>query len=385
LSGTGLSQLTLGIKIYTKPTCIMTDDVTPFLVSENRTARQAMEQLEQTAEKIIFVVDAEFRLTGSLTDGDIRRWILSDGDLKVPVGRICNRQPYTVDGGYLPEAVRTDMLDRNLNCVPVLDASRQITRLLFWKELFQGAVTSKPVRHLNLPVVIMAGGKGTRLAPFTNVLPKPLIPVGNQTVIEIIIEQFLPYGLNRFQISVNYKAKILKSFFEELAPSYTVTYLEENEPRGTAGVLRALYAPTAEPIIVTNCDVLIRADYAELVAFHAANNYDLTLVASLKDYHIPYGVCELEKGGGLANITEKPLFSFLVNTGMYVVRRDKLGLIPEEAHCDMPDLMQKIKAVGGRIGVYPVGDKAWIDTGEWPEYRKALESLDRMSMHAFSS
>jgi len=363
----------------------MNQDVIPFLVPGTHTVRQAMEQLEKNEEKIVFVVDAEYHLAGSVTDGDIRRWILSDGDLKAPVARICNHQPYTVDDDYLPEVVRADMLDRNMNCVPVIDSTRHITRLLFWKELFQGAVADKPVRHLDLPVVIMAGGKGTRLAPFTNVLPKPLIPVGNRTIIEIIIDQFLPYGLNRFQISVNYKAKILKSFFEELAPSYTVSYLEENEPRGTAGVLRALCAPTPEPILVTNCDVLIRADYAELVAFHIANDYDLTLVASLKDYHIPYGVCELEKGGGLAAITEKPMLNFLVNTGMYVVRRDKLGLIPEDTRCDMTDLMQKIKAVGGRIGVFPVSDKAWVDTGEWHEYQKAVESLGRVNVRAFSS
>jgi NDP-sugar pyrophosphorylase family protein len=276
--------------------------------------------------------------------------------------------------------LRADMLDRNLNCVPVLGAAGQILRLLFWKEVFQGTVATRSARQLDLAVVIMAGGKGTRLAPFTNVLPKALIPVGNQTVIEMIIGQFLPYGLNRFHLSVNYKSKILKSFFEELAPSYRVSYLEESEPRGTAGSLRSLYSPTSKPVIVTNCDVLIRADYAELVAFHTANDYDLTLVASLKDYRIPYGICELEKGGSLANITEKPQYSFLVNTGMYVVRCDKLGLIPEDGPCDMTDLMQKIKAGGGRIGVFPVGENAWTDTGEWNEYRKALDMLDRKGL-----
>jgi NDP-sugar pyrophosphorylase family protein len=241
--------------------------------------------------------------------------------------------------------------------------------------MFQEGAAIKQKRRLGLPVVIMAGGQGTRLAPFTSVLPKPLIPVGDRTVIEIIIDQFLPYGLDNFYLSVNYKSKILKSFFEELAPSYSVTYLEEKEPRGTAGSLRMLYAPTPEPLIVTNCDVMIQADYAELVSFHTDNNYDLTLVASLKDYHIPYGVCELENGGSLARITEKPQYSFLVNTGMYVVRRDRLGLIPEQARCDMTDFIEQIKKTGGRIGVFPIGESAWVDTGEWTEYRKALDSL----------
>jgi len=360
----------------------MSEDVKPFLSPQTHTIRQAMEQLEKTEEKIIFVVDVESRLIGSLTDGDIRRWILSDGDLKANVINVCNRKPHVANEDFSTEQIRTEMLSRNLGCVPVVNSSRKIVRLLFWKELFQGNVAIKPKRRLNVPVVIMAGGQGTRLAPFTNVLPKPLIPVGDRTVIEIIIDQFLSYGLDQFHLSVNYKSKILKSFFEELAPNYSVKYLEEREPRGTAGSLRMLYSPTRENIIVTNCDIVIRADLAELVSFHTDNNYDLTLVASLKEYHIPYGVCELENGGSLARIAEKPQYSFLVNTGMYVVRRDRLDLIPEQQRSDMTDFIEQIKNHGGRVGVFPIGDNAWVDTGEWTEYRKALDSLGRLSGRA---
>jgi dTDP-glucose pyrophosphorylase len=360
----------------------MNDNVKPFLVPQTHSIRQAMEQLEKTEEKIVFVVDAESRLIGSLTDGDIRRWILSDGDLKAQVFHVCNRKPYVAEEGFGTEQVRNEMLHGNFGCVPVVNPARQIVRLLFWEELFQGVVAAKPKRRLNLPVVIMAGGQGTRLAPFTNVLPKPLIPVGDRTVIEIIIDQFLPYGLDRFYLSVNYKSKILKSFFEELAPSYSVTYLEEKEPRGTAGSLRALYAPTQEQLIVTNCDIVIQTDLVELVSFHMENQYDLTLVASLKEYRIPYGVCEIEDGGTLARITEKPQYSFLVNTGMYVVRRDRLDLIPEQTRCDMTDFIEQLKKAGGRVGVFPIGESAWVDTGEWTEYRKALDSLGRLGVRA---
>ena len=353
----------------------MTEEVKPFLVPKTHTIRQAMEQLERTEEKIIFVVDSDSRLVGSLTDGDIRRWILSDGDLKAEVSVVCNGDPRVVEEDFNVEQLRSDMLHRNLGCVPVVNSSREIVKLVFWKELFQSEVAVSSKRQLNLPVVIMAGGKGTRLAPFTNVLPKPLIPMGDRTVIEIIIDQFLPYGLDRFHLSVNYKSKILKSFFEELAPKYSVAYIEEREPRGTAGALRALYEEGSDNVIVTNCDVIIQADLADLVSFHTENNHDLTLVASLKDYKIPYGVCELEKGGTLGQIKEKPQYSFLVNTGMYVVRRDRLHLIPEEAHCDMTDFIETLKREGGSVGVFPIGEKAWIDTGEWAEYRKAIDSL----------
>ena len=360
-------------------TISMTENVRPFLVPQTHTIRQAMEQLERTEEKIIFVIDTDSRLVGSLTDGDIRRWILSDGDLKALVSHVCNCSPRVVEEDFDVDELRAEMLNRNLGCVPVVSASREIVKLVFWKDLFQNEVAVTPKRQLELPVVIMAGGKGTRLAPFTNVLPKPLIPMGDRTVIEIIIDQFLPYGLNRFHLSVNYKSKILKSFFEELSPKYSVGYIEETEPRGTAGALRALYSDTPDNVFVTNCDIIIQADLAELVSFHTENNHDLTLVASLKDYKIPYGVCELEKGGSLARIKEKPQYSFLVNTGMYVVRRDRLNLIPENAHCDMTDFIETLKKNGGSIGVFPIGENAWIDTGEWAEYRKAIDSLGRLT------
>jgi len=356
----------------------MNHSIAPFLIPKTHTIRQAMEQLETTEEKILFVVDEQSRLVGSLTDGDIRRWILSDGDLKAQVLRVCNCNPFVVHDGFRIEQVSASMLKGNFGCVPVINRSRQIVQLLFWKEVFQGGGASRPKHRLNLPVIIMAGGQGTRLAPFTSVLPKPLIPVGDRTVIETIIEQFLPYGLDSFHLSINYKSKIIKSFFEELAPSYTVTYMEESEPRGTAGALRNMCNAESENLIVTNCDILVKADYAELVAFHSSNNYDLTLVAALKDYGIPYGICELDKSGSLARITEKPQYSFLVNTGMYVVRRDRLSLIPTEARCDMTDLIAKIKSADGRIGVFPVGENAWIDFGEWGEYRKALDALGRI-------
>ena len=360
------------------------DDVKPFLVLQTHTIRQAMEQLETSEEKIIFVVDLEARLVGTLTDGDIRRWILSDGDLKASAIQVCNHRPYAVEEGFSPEHVCAEMVNRNISCVPVVNSSRAVIRLIFWKELFQSEAVSKAQRTLDLPVVIMAGGKGTRLAPFTNVLPKPLIPVGDRTIIEIIIDQFLPYGIRQFHLSINYKSKILKSFFEELAPPYSVEWVEETEPLGTAGSLRALYKPAAESIIVTNCDIVIQTDFAELESFHTQHGDDLTMVASLKNYNIPYGVCELEKGGTLARISEKPQYSFLVNTGMYLVRRDRLNLIPEHARFDMTDFIQRLKEEGGRIGVFPIGEHAWIDTGEWTEYRKALSSFERLSAPAAS-
>jgi NDP-sugar pyrophosphorylase family protein len=224
--------------------------------------------------------------------------------------------------------------------------------------------------------VIMAGGKGTRLDPFTRILPKPLIPIGDKSIIEIIIDKFLKYQINHFIVSVNEKSKIIKSYFEELNPPYSISYIHEPKPLGTAGSLKYLDKKDCHSIIVTNCDIIIDADYADLVDSHLKDNNDITLVASMKQYKIPYGVCEIENGGALKTIIEKPEYNFLVNTGMYIIKTESLKLVPFEEYFHMTHLIEKVKAAGGKIGVYPISESSWIDTGEWEEYKNALKAFN---------
>lgn len=353
----------------------MNPNIAAFIVETDMTILQAMRQLEETAQKILFVVDREQRLIGSLTDGDIRRWILAEGSLQDPIGKVCNQNPYYIEQDYDLEQVRGVMFERNIGCVPVVNNNYQIVELLFWESVFKDSGKQKRLTPVHLPVVIMAGGKGTRLDPFTRILPKPLIPLGDKTVIEHIIDSFLKFGVSTFYLSVNHKSKIIKSYFEELQPPYLIEYLHEDKPLGTAGSLQYLRGRLAGSFIVTNCDIIIDADYAELVEFHHKNNNDITLVGSLKNYHIPYGICEIVNGGTLARITEKPEYNFLVNTGMYVLRAETLRLIPKDEIFHMTHLIDKVKETGGKVAVFPVSDKAWLDTGEWAEYRKALKQL----------
>jgi dTDP-glucose pyrophosphorylase len=353
----------------------MNDHITPFLVLAGTTVVEAMRQLEDTAQKTLFVVDDKNHLLGSLTDGDIRRWILAGSDLHGRVESVCNPNPFSVMTAYEVDDVRRTMIKNNISCVPVLTNNRQVTALLFWEDVFEEKSVSKASKSISLPVVIMAGGKGTRLDPFTKVLPKPLIPLGDKTVIEHIIDSFLEYDVSEFFLSVNEKSKIIKSYFEELAPTYSISYVEENEPLGTAGSLRCLRDRLKGSLVVTNCDIIIAADYAELVDFHSQNGDDITVVGSLKNYRIPYGVCEIVNGGTLTRINEKPEYNFLVNTGMYVLRADTLRLIPEGRIFHMTQLIDSVRDNGGKVSIFPVSDKAWIDTGEWAEYRKALRQL----------
>lgn len=347
-----------------------------LLVHKGTCIRDAMQKLEENEKRILFVVDPQLHLLGTVTDGDIRRWILAEGGLKGMVEQVCNTGPYVVGTDYDPEDVRQAMLDKKIGSVPVLNRESQVIDILLWENLFGKSLERKPRRPIHLPVVIMAGGKGTRLDPFTRVLPKPLVPVGDRTVIEIIIDSFVDYGIDTFYISVNYKSKIIKSYFEELNPEYSIMYIHEDKPLGTAGSLRSLYGMIDTPIIVTNCDIILKMDYRDMVDFHLTNKNDITLVASMKNYNIPYGICEIENGGILTRIQEKPEYNFLVNTGMYILENEILDLIPENELFHITQLIEKVKEAGGRIGVYPIGDKSWIDIGEWSEYKKALSNID---------
>ena len=215
-------------------------ELSAFLVPCGTSILSAMRQLEETAQKVLFVVDGEERLVGSLTDGDIRRWILAEGDLQETVERVCNQTPFQVGEDYDLSLVRRIMVEKKISSIPVVNGGNHVVDLLFWEDLFEGEVSSRPTRRLDIPVVIMAGGKGTRLDPFTQILPKPLIPLGEKTVVEHIIEYFLKFGVSRFYLSVNEKSRIIKSYFEELSPSYAISYIEEDQPLGTAGSLRYL-------------------------------------------------------------------------------------------------------------------------------------------------
>jgi dTDP-glucose pyrophosphorylase len=338
--------------------------------------RDALKQLEETERKTLFVVDDEKRLVGALTDGDIRRWILAEGNLDGTVEKICNTNPCTVHEGYDVEWVKKEMLGKRIGAIPVVNTRKEVVDVLFWENLFGATLVRKLARPIELPVVIMAGGKGTRLDPFTKILPKPLIPLGDKTVIEIIIDTFVDCGVASFYISVNYKSKIIKSYFEELNPPYAIEYLYEDKPLGTAGSLRQLRGSIKTPLIVTNCDVIIKADYRDIVEHHISSRNDVTLVASLKNYSIPYGVCEIENGGTLSRIQEKPEYNFLVNTGMYLLQPETLELIPENELFHITQLIEKVQGAGGRIGVFPISDKSWIDTGEWIEYKNALKQFN---------
>lgn len=340
------------------------------------TIKEAMETLDLTAEKVLLVVDDEQALIGTLTDGDIRRHILKEQNLTGTIENAYYKNPiFVFQEDFDEEKVKKILTQNIINLVPILDLDRKVVDYVTWERVFGNNRKSED-QQLDVPVVIMAGGKGTRLEPFTRVLPKPLIPVGDKPVIDHIIDKFRASGINEFYLTIHHMAKIIRAYFEEKEPEYSLTIAEEDVPLGTAGSLKMLADRLSRPFFVSNCDVIVEIDYPDFYRFHTENGYDISLVASAKQFSIPYGICELKDGGSLERIEEKPEYNFLVNTGLYILNPATLDLIPNNQVFHITHLIDKIKENGGHVGVYPVSEKAWIDVGQWAEYRKALKMIE---------
>ncbi len=338
------------------------------------TIRQSMKLLDKTAEKCLLVVDKNRKLLGTVTDGDLRRSILAGAQFSEDISECYHKRPVTlVEGHFNTEEAKQLLRGKKLDLIPVIDDEGTLIEYLTWGSLDD---VQKPARSLqDVPVVIMAGGKGARLEPFTKVLPKPLVPIQEKPIIEHIIERFTDITCSEFYLSVNYKGRILKAYFEELQPDYNVTFVDENEPLGTAGSLQLLMGKFDKPFFVTNCDIIVKADCVSLYEFHQKGGYDITLVASTKEYIIPYGTCELNGDGHLSHINEKPHYNFLINTGLYVLNPDILKLIPENKFYHITHLIEEVKSRGKKVGVFPIDDDAWIDVGQWAEYKKVVTQL----------
>lgn len=343
-------------------------------VKANITIRQAMKILDKTGDKCLVVVDNKNKILGTLTDGDLRRSILRGTSFQEDISTSFNAKPkFLFQNSYNTEEAIELLRAYKLDLIPIIDKNHILVDYMTWSKMDSEYQSNNLLK--DVPVVIMAGGKGTRLEPFTKVLPKPLIPINDKPIIKHIIERFTEIGSSNFYLTVNYKSKILKAYFDDLELDYKVKFIDENEPLGTAGSLRYLKGKMKESFFITNCDIIIKSNYLSMYDFHKKGGYDITLVASTKEYIIPYGACELNEEGHLSHINEKPKYDFLINTGLYILNPDIIDIIPKNKFYHITELIEDAKNKGKKVGVYPVDDDAWIDIGQWAEYKKSLKLL----------
>ena len=348
------------------------EELKRVLVSSDDTLLDSLSKMDQAAMQLLIVINDAGQIIGIITDGDIRRAILKGLDFDTRLDKIMHCSPFCMPEKSSLAKVKEMMKTHSIRHIPLIDSKRRVKDLVIWSDCF-GVIREERREK----VVIMAGGKGTRLDPFTKILPKPMIPLGDKPIIEVIMDKFYQQGFSEFILSLGYKAEIIKMYFAESETrSYKVSFVCEKQRLGTAGALGLLKGQITNTFVVTNCDIIVEPNFSELLKHHVVQGNTLTLLGSVKEFLIPYGVIKTE-GQSLSTIDEKPNFHFLVNTGIYVLEPDALELIKDEEFIDMTDLMLRIKQHDGKVGVYPHhGD--WFDVGQWEDYRNSLRYLGAM-------
>lgn len=349
-------------------------EITDISVSPNTTLKEALKLMDKTSYKVLMILENNI-FNGLITIGDVQRTIIANKPLTTKVREFIRKDIIIANTTTSFEEIKQKMLKHRLAYMPVVNEKSELIDVHFWNDIFESHEKIEK-KILDIPVVIMAGGKGTRLKPITNVIPKPLIPLGDRTILEHIINRFTVHEVKNFYLSVNYKAEIIKNHFDSIAEkTYEIQYFKEEKPLGTAGSLFLLRDKIKTSFFISNCDILIDQDYAEVYDYHKKNNNELTIVGALKNYTIPYGTLDTLENGLLKSINEKPELNFKVNTGMYILEPHLLNEIPENTFFHITHLMENIIKRNGKVGVFPVSEGAWLDVGNWSEYNETLKKM----------
>jgi dTDP-glucose pyrophosphorylase len=328
---------------------------------------KALKKMDAIDKKLLLVFTND-NFLGVLSIGDIQRAIINNTPLDTSISKIMRKVFLFVSPEDNTETIKQKMLQHRTECMPVIDSAGLLKDVIFWEEMFQ-ETRKHLIKKFKLPVVIMAGGQGTRLRPLTHVLPKPLIPINDRTIIEHIMDRFVEIGCEDFIISLNYKADFIKDYITHYIPKkYNISFIQEEKPLGTGGSLFFLKDLIKSTFFVSNCDIIIDQDLSDILDFHFDNKNDLTMVAALKHFNIPYGTIETGEKGKLIRITEKPDITYKVNSGLYILEPHLLNLVSDNIHLNFPDFIEQISLSGKNIGVFPVSENSWTDVGDWKEY-----------------
>ncbi|MFA6196768.1 MAG: nucleotidyltransferase family protein [Sulfurimonas sp.] len=334
-----------------------------ILLKPTSTIKEALKVIEGGSKKIALVVDNDKKLLGTLTDGDIRRALLNNLSLNDFVESIIFKTPVTCKENYNREEILELSLKNKLYQIPILDESGKLIDIIEVNELL------KPKSKQNR-VVLMAGGFGTRLRPLTEHTPKPMLHVGNKPILETIINNFKKYGFTNIIISVSYKAKIIEDYFKDGKEfGVDIEYIHEDKRMGTAGALSLIRDTLDDTFFVMNGDLLTNINFENMLEYHMSNNSKATMGVREYDFQVPYGVVDI-KDNKILSITEKPIHSFYVSAGIYILEPEVLELIPENQFYDMPTLFEEIINKNLQSVPFPISEY-WLDIGQIDEFKKA--------------
>lgn len=340
------------------------------IISIQNTVRDAIQILDTEKQKFVCIIDDSYLLKGIFTQGDMRRYLLNNGDISASILTAMNSHPIVFSSR--DEAVRVSKR-KHLVVYPIIDRNGHLVDYYVTGEPIYRMMDSKPLK--NIPLVMMAGGKGTRLYPYTKILPKALVPIGDLTISERIINRFTSWGCNEIYMILNHKSGMIKAYYEELNKAYKIHYVEEKEFMGTGGGLSLLKGQINSTFILSNCDILVDADYDCILKTHQMQKNVITFVAAMKNIVIPYGVINTSSDGQITNIHEKPEMSFLTNTGMYIIEPKIINDLSTKEFIHITDIAQRYLNNHEKVGAFPISEKAWLDMGQFSEMDTMLKHL----------
>ena len=341
-----------------------------ILLLPTTTIMNAISIIDTSAMQIALVVDHERRLLGTVTDGDIRRGILKGLSLDRNVSEIMYQNPTVVKQGVDKDTIISIMKTKKLLQIPVLDARNRVVGLEIWDELFKA-------RTQDNCVVLMAGGQGLRLRPYTESCPKPLLRVGDKPILETILGNIIGYGFRKFIFTVNYKAKMIEEYFGDGKEwGVQIQYIKEDKKLGTAGALSMLPEKPAKSFIVMNGDLLTKINFQQLLDYHQDHTVKATVCVREYYSNLPYGVVKITDHY-IDHLEEKPRQHFFINAGIYVLEPSIISSIPVNTYLDMPDLIRKLLQKNDKVAAFPVREY-WIDVGSESDFIKAKSEFNEV-------
>ena len=342
-----------------------------LLINPKTTIQEAMIKLNANAKRHLIVISDRRIFKGILTDGDIRRSLLKGNSLEEQISKIYNKKAFFIfEKDIYKFNIKNIFQSKKILMLPILDQNKKIKKIIFFDEFLN---SNKLIPQNNLTVVIMAGGEGTRLKPYTNFLPKALIPINQKPMIEHIIDFFKLGNIKNFILSTNYQNDLLQEYFKK-RKDISISIIKEKKPLGTIGSLAIMKKKIKDDFFVINCDVLVNLNPRLLYEFHQKRKNIVTVVTSVKKNTIPYGVCKIDKKGDLKKIIEKPTYDMNVNVGFYLMKKKILNLFSKEKFLGFNDLVDLANKKKYKIGVYPVSDDGWHDVGEWKYYNNVINN-----------
>jgi dTDP-glucose pyrophosphorylase len=345
-----------------------------FLISAENSIKESMVKIKKNGTRTLLVVKKNKFLLGTISEGDIHSALIKNFDINSSIKKIFNKNPKKITlENYNLSKLNKMFLDKQIGLIPVVDNNNFVKKIISWQDIF--GLKNNSLELKKLEVVIMAGGRGERLKPYTSVLPKPLIPINNKPMLEHIISNFKFFNIQNFHLVLNHQANLIKSYFNNHDQKFKINYVIEPKPLGTVGGVRLLKKISSKNFLLSNCDTLFKIDYLKFYNHHIKNKNYLTLVVSKVQHEFSYGSCKvLQKK--LISINEKPKLNFIANAGLYVMKKEIINLIPSNKKFDLTDLINKCIKLNKKIGVFDVPSNAWTDLGQLSDFNKAFKNIN---------